>query len=104
MRKANMTIATTAGKKIAGSVIALLGLCAAAAFAQFISSRPRSQSAEANPAVRYLYPEQITLPAGKASPVSLHFRVAQGLHINSHAPSDNFLIPTVFSIPAGAGV
>ncbi len=99
-----MTIAMTAGKKIAGLVIALTGLCAAAAFAQFISGRPRSRPAEENQAVRYLYPEQLTLPAGKASPVSLHFRVAQGLHINSHAPSESFLIPTVFSIPAGSGV
>jgi hypothetical protein len=34
----------------------------------------------------------------------LHFRVAQGLHINSHTPSDEFLIPTDFSIPDGMGV
>ena len=55
-------------------------------------------------AVQYLYPEQITVPAGKATPVAMHFRVAQGLHINSHAPKDEFLIPTVLSIPAPSGV
>jgi hypothetical protein len=55
-------------------------------------------------AVEYLYPEQVTVPAGKASDVALHFRIAQGLHINSHKPKDEFLIPTVFSIPDGAGV
>ncbi len=55
-------------------------------------------------AVQYLFPEQVSVPAGKPSPVALHFRVAQGLHINSHTPSDDFLIPTTFSIPDGAGV
>jgi hypothetical protein len=30
--------------------------------------------------------------------------VAQGLHINSHTPSDDSLIPTVFSVPAESGV
>jgi len=55
-------------------------------------------------AVEYLFPEQVTVPAGKSSAVALHFRIAQGLHINSHTPKDEFLIPTVFSIPEGAGV
>jgi len=55
-------------------------------------------------AVEYLFPEQVTVPAGKASDVALHFRIAQGLHINSHTPKDEFLIPTTFSIPEGAGV
>src|SRR5665213_2285883 len=55
-------------------------------------------------AVEYLYPEQVTLAAGKTSPVALHFRIAPGLHINSHAPKDEFLIPTVFSIPEASGV
>jgi hypothetical protein len=55
-------------------------------------------------AVEYLYPEQVTVPAGKASDVALHFRIAQGLHINSNKPKDEFLIPTTFSIPDGAGV
>jgi len=55
-------------------------------------------------AVQYLYPEQVTLTAGKPASVELHFRVAKGLHINSHAPRDKFLIPTTFSVPEGAGV
>ena len=55
-------------------------------------------------AVEYLFPEQVTVPAGKASPVALHFRIAQGFHINSHAPKDDYLIPTTFAIPAGSGV
>jgi hypothetical protein len=55
-------------------------------------------------AVEYLYPEQVTVPAGKAAAVELHFRIAQGLHINSHAPKEESLIPTTFSIPDWAGV
>ena len=54
-------------------------------------------------AVEYLFPEQVTLTAGKPTEVALHFRIAPGLHINSHAPREDFLIPTVFSIPEGAG-
>jgi hypothetical protein len=54
--------------------------------------------------VQYLFPEQVTLPAGKLSTVALHFRIAPGLHINSHTPKDEYLIPTTFSIPDGMGV
>jgi len=55
-------------------------------------------------AVEYTYPEQVTVPAGKASPVALHFRIKQNLHINSHKPRAEYLIPTVFSIPDSSGV
>jgi DsbC/DsbD-like thiol-disulfide interchange protein len=55
-------------------------------------------------AVQYLYPEQVTVTAGKPMPVELHFRIKQGLHINSHAPKDEFLIPTVLSIADSSGV
>lgn len=55
-------------------------------------------------AVEYLYPEQITVPAGRPSPVELHFRIAPGLHINSHAPHDPYLIPTTLDLPASSGV
>ena len=54
--------------------------------------------------VEYLYPEQVTVPAGQASKVALHFRVGQGLHINSHTPREDFLIPTTFAIPEASGV
>ena len=55
-------------------------------------------------AVQYLFPEQVTVVAGKTSPVTLHFRIAPGLHINSHTPSEDYLIPTTFSIPESADV
>jgi hypothetical protein len=54
--------------------------------------------------VEYMFPEQVTVPSGKPSEVALHFRIGPGLHINSHTPKDEYLIPTTFSIPDGAGV
>jgi hypothetical protein len=55
-------------------------------------------------AVEYLYPEQVTVPAGKPTPLALHFRIRENLHINSHTPREEYLIPTVFSIPDSSGV
>jgi len=55
-------------------------------------------------AVEFLYPEQVTLEAGKQAVVKLHFRVAEGMHINSHVPKDEFLIPTTLEFPDGTGV
>jgi hypothetical protein len=55
-------------------------------------------------AVQYLFPEQVTVPAGKSTAIELHFRVAPGLHVNSHAPKDESLTPTVLSIPVESGV
>ncbi len=75
-----------------------------AAQAQLISPRAQNRPLVKTDAVQYLFPEQVNLAAGRPSPVTLHFRVAQGLHINSHAPSDQFLIPTAFSIPDGEGM
>ncbi len=55
-------------------------------------------------AVEYLYPEQVTVPAGKPTSLALHFRIRENLHINSHTPREEYLIPTVFSIPESSGV
>jgi hypothetical protein len=55
-------------------------------------------------AVEFLFPEQVTVPAGKTATVALHFRIAPGMHINSYAPREEELIPTTFSIPEGSGV
>jgi Disulphide bond corrector protein DsbC len=84
------------------AVIAALTVCALAARVQ--ESHAQSRPLLKTEAVIYLFPEQVNVPAGKPSQVLLHFRIAQGLHINSHTPSDNFLIPTTFSIPDGSGV
>ena len=81
-----------------------LALAAFAARAQFPLTAAQDHSVTKNNAVEYLYPEQLTVPAGKPSAVEMHFRVAHGLHINSHTPEDSYLIPTVLSIPASSGV
>jgi hypothetical protein len=83
--------------------MAVLGFAAHGASGQFIGGQ-QSHANTKTEAVQYLFPEQVTLPAGKASPVMLHFRIASGLHVNSNKPHDEFLIPTVFSIPDGSGV
>ena len=63
------------------------------------------QSSGSKPtAVTYLFPEQVTVVADKVSPVDLHFKIAAGLHINSHNPHTEDLIPTVFKVPDGFGV
>jgi cytochrome c biogenesis DsbD-like protein len=85
------------------TVLALFS-CAGLAPAQIISpNAPNRPAIAKTDAVRYLFPEQVTIPAGKPSQVALHFRVGQGLHINSHTPSEEYLIATDFSIPDGSG-
>ena len=64
----------------------------------------KPQTGKAKPAVAYLFPEQVTIPADKPAKVDLHFRVADGLHINSHAPHEESLIPTTLALPDSAGV
>ena len=75
-----------------------------AGFGQLQESAKAGRTGAKAEAVQYLYPEQVTVPAGKATSVGLHFRIKEGLHINSHEPRDEFLIPTVFSIPESSGV
>ena len=64
------------------------------------------QTSETKPAaaVRYEYPEQVTIAAGKAATVDLHFRVADGLHINSHTPLQKSLIRTELAVVEPRGV
>jgi hypothetical protein len=90
--------------KIRHCVAAFLGLAALTLQAQRPLVAGATQSRPEQPAVSFLFPEQITVAARKPTPVALHFRVAPGLHINSHTPKDEFLIPTTFSIPEGSGV
>jgi hypothetical protein len=84
--------------------VAVFGICTVGASAQLISTGGQNHPAPKTDAVQYLFPEQVTIAAGKSTPVALHFRIAQGLHINSHTPTDEYLIPTVFSIPDSDGV
>ena len=91
-------------KRLIFATAAALAVGALAAHGQSTSSPAQKRPLVKTDAVRYLFPEQVSVPAGKPSQVALHFRVAPGLHINSHTPTDEFLIPTTFSIPDGSGV
>jgi len=85
-------------------VIACLAFTCGAAHAQIVPPDAPQHRGIAAEAVAFLFPEQVAVPAGRPSPVALHFRIAQGLHINSHTPSGESLIATVFSIPPGGSV
>jgi hypothetical protein len=86
------------------ALAAALTLASAPAQAQrpLLDGPARSSAKPA--AVAYLYPEQITVTAGKPTTIALHFRIAPGLHINSHTPREDELIPTFLAIPEGSGV
>ena len=84
--------------------ILTLAFAVVAASAQSPLWQDAKPATEKAGAVQYLYPEQITVAAGKSSRMSLHFKVAPGLHINSHTPKDKFLIPTTLTFPDGTGV
>ena len=84
--------------------VAVLALGAWAAQGQIVSSNAPIRSIAKVDSVQYMFPAQVSVTVGKPSAVALHFRIAQGLHINSHTPRDEYLIPTAFSIPDGEGV
>jgi len=81
-----------------GLVLSLGAMCA-----QGQAGQGQAASAKGG-AVEFLYPEQVTVEAGKPAVMKLHFRVAEGMHINSHTPKDEFLIPTTLEFPDGTGV
>ncbi len=86
------------------AAVMVLAFGTLAAQGQDISSNAPNRSIAKVDSVQYLFPEQVSVTAGKPIPLALHFRIAQGLHINSHTPSEDYLIPTTFTIPDGAGV
>lgn len=54
--------------------------------------------------VRYLYPQQVTVQAGKPQTIEMHFRIENGLHINSHEPRQKSLIRTELMVAEPEGV
>jgi len=86
------------------TAIAVFVFGALAAQGQVVSSSAQNRSIIKTDQVTYLLPAQVSVPAGRPTAVTLHFLIKQGLHINSHTPSDEYLIPTAFTIPDGAGV
>jgi len=98
-----MTQAIRIAAAIAFSLVAF-SLATLAACAQAPLTDQADRSIARGASVQYLYPEQITAPAGKPTAVEMHFRVAEGLHINSHTPTEDYLIPTTLLIPAASSV
>lgn len=89
-------------RRVAGfAAVMTFGL---AAFGQVQETEKTGRTGAKAESVQYLYPEQMNVPAGKSTAVVLHFRIRQGLHINSNRPKDEYLIPTVLSIPDSSGV
>jgi hypothetical protein len=58
----------------------------------------------ADAAVEFLSPAQVSVPAHRNSQIDLHFRVANGFHINSHAPLDKSLIPARLAVVEAPGL
>ena len=83
---------------------ALLMACAAAAGAQEIHLGDTVGQSPAKKQHVELMDDQLTLVAGVPQDVELRFHVGQGLHINSHRPKDETLIPTVLKLEDSAGV
>jgi hypothetical protein len=44
------------------------------------------------------------IAAGKPTVIEMRFRVTSGMHINSHKPNENYLIPTTLALDAAPGV
>lgn len=84
--------------------IIFAGFVSLAASGQVIKDQPlplpggANQRGDAAAAVQFLYPEKVSIPARHAAEIDLHFRVADGLHINSHAPTDKSLIPARLAV------
>ena len=75
-----------------------LGLCAFATAQNFPEEHRAQQSKDEKSNVTFLFPEQVNIPAGRSTAVDLHFRVAPGLHINSHTPREKSFIPTNLAV------
>lgn len=67
---------------------------------------PGSEGGSPQQLVHFLYPQQVTLPAGRPSTIEMHFRINDGFHINSHVPRQKSLIRTelIEAEPTGVNV
>ncbi len=83
---------------------AVLFLAVAIAGAQKLPWQTDDGHGHTPQSVKFLYPEQVSLPAGKESVVELHFKVNPGLHINSHRPKEKSFIPTQLIVAEPTGV
>jgi len=84
-------------------LLAALVVAASLASAQKLAWQSEAQ-AKAPQQVQFLFPEHVTVSAGKPGTIELHFRVNDGLHINSHTPREKSLIPTQLLVEEPAGL
>jgi Disulphide bond corrector protein DsbC len=95
---------------VRSSAMLIAGLICVAACGQVMKDQPlplpgdANRGADAPAAVEFLFPEKVNIPARHAAQIDLHFRVANGLHINSHAPLDKFLIPARLAVVEAQGL
>jgi hypothetical protein len=82
---------------------ALVAVCSSMARAQDLPWQSESKPS-AKSAVSYQYPEQISITAKQPSLVEMHFRVADGLHINSHTPHEKSFIATNLAVLEPVGL
>lgn len=84
-------------------ILAIAGIAAAAicqpAVAQIPAARPPSTAW-----VRLTSPQEVSIPAGKSAIVELHFVISPKLHINSHTPTSETLIPTRLAVTEVPGM
>jgi Disulphide bond corrector protein DsbC len=88
------------------TVVLWASFCAAQVIKNQPLPLPDGANRQADPAaaVQFLYPEQVTVPARHTTQIDLHFRVADGLHINSHAPLEKSLIPARLAVVEKTGL
>jgi hypothetical protein len=90
------------------ALYALLGLMLSMAPGMRAQKLPweTSDTASANGGqmVRFLYPQQVVVAAGKPQTIEMHFRIVGGFHINSHVPLQKSLIRTDLTAPDSPGV
>lgn len=87
------------------SVCAAVVIVVAAACAQALPWQSSDSPGGPNQQlVHFLYPQQVTVAAGSAQTIDLHFRINNGLHINSHTPRQKSLIRTELIAAEPTGV
>ncbi len=82
----------------------LLAVPVGIAAQQALPWQVRPSGDAANQPVQYTFPEQVALTVGKPQEVDLHFRIQEGLHINSHKPLDASFIRTELIVAEPPGI
>ncbi len=90
--------------RIATTGLAFLALGLSCGAQDIPSSNNQQVSRVPTTNVQYLFPEQVSIAAKQPATLELHFRVKQGMHINSHSPNTKTLIPTNLALVEGGGL